>query len=121
MSLSVGSSPQLPPISRPGGNPPTFDGNEKQDDTNHGAVSAWVIPAGKNYDDFFNKKKFPYNTKGWPKATHHKKKGENVLCLKFQVMGRCRTDCSFSHVDPRSMDKTTFEQISTKFKQIYKK
>jgi hypothetical protein len=125
MSLAGGSPPPLPPISRPGGNPPTFGGNfggnTKTEEVNQGAVSAWAIPPGKKYSDFFDGKKYPENLKGWPTMEHPSNgKGHQVICLKFQTQGKCNSRCGFTHFNPGTLEKSQYNKLDTKFRGINK-
>jgi hypothetical protein len=125
MSLSAGAPPPLPPISRPSGSPPKFGGETKttSDGINRGAVPAWAIPSGKSFSDFFDSKRQPDNFKGFPEVDHHKKKGKAMICLKFQVLGKCTSKhaCNFAHVEPQEMHRSTYDALSKKFQEIYKK
>ena len=121
MSLSGGAPPMLPPISRPGGSPPNFGNNTKTDGVNRGAVLAWAIPSGKKFNDFFDPRKFPDNLKGWPKLDHHASGTKQMLCLKFQVHGKCQAPrCNLSHVDPRQLDRDVYDKVAARLLAIYK-
>ena len=121
MSLSVGSTHPLPPIPRPGGSPPTFEGNTGKGNHNRNAVTEWALPLGKKFSDFFDPKRCPDNLKGWPVQQHKsKKKGHQVICLKFQVQGSCRKGCGFTHVEPGTLDRPVYDKLDAKFREVYK-
>jgi hypothetical protein len=122
MSLTMGTIQPLPPL----GNPPTFDDNKGMggdQGTNRDVVPAWGIPQGKRFSDFFDSKNQhqTQNFKGWPNFPHHKNsKNKAMLCIKYQVTGKCRSGCTFAHIDSKMMDKETHDKISTRLQGIYK-
>jgi hypothetical protein len=69
--------------------------------SNANMLREWKVPEGKRYGDFFNPVKFPENTKGWLKFSHHNtnKPRQAAICMRFQCDGKCNTECNFSHVD----------------------
>jgi hypothetical protein len=66
-------------------------------ESNANLLGEWKVPRGKIYGDFFNAIKFPENTKGWPKFSHHNtdKPRQAALCMRFQCDGKCNSECNF--------------------------
>jgi hypothetical protein len=87
--------------------------------TNTKAVTDWKIPAGKKFGDFFDVKRHSENLKGFPMVKHHKSGKTVPVCIKYQVKGSCRVNCTYAHTEPQALDKETFDKITTRLKQIY--
>jgi hypothetical protein len=85
-------------------------------------VSSLAISSGKKFTDFFNPKRHPENMKGWPSMDHQTLDKKQMICLKFQTHGLCPSAaCNFSHFDPRQVERSTYDKIATKFREVYKK
>jgi hypothetical protein len=84
-------------------------------------LGEWKVPKGKGYGDFFNPVKFPQNTKGWPKFSHHNtdKPRQAAICMQFQCDGKCNSACNFSHVDPAKMPTTIKDEITSCLKVTF--
>ena len=89
---------------------------------NPSTESAWKVPDGKSYGDYFNpsKPETKENSVGWPKVPHHKDPSkERYLCLKYQVKGACNAGCRLSHVIPSKLGGDVKAEVDARIKSIY--
>ena len=87
-------------------------------------VTAWKIPAGKTYKDYFG----PIHKErisGFPKVPHHNptrpNKGPTRICLSWHADGQCGRGgtCHHSHLDASKMTAEAKEEIHKLFLAIY--
>jgi hypothetical protein len=89
---------------------------------NQNPVSAWRLPAGKTFPDYFSSQtaEKKANTVDWPKVPHHKHpKKLKFLCVKYQSTGSCSASCFMSHIDPQNIEGDVRKTIDDRFKLIF--
>jgi hypothetical protein len=80
----------------------------------------WILPKGKTYGNFFNKKKFPDNVQNWPVVKHHiQERGNAPLCMRYQSTGLCKWGCTFAHVKPSSLPVEIQNAVTERLHQIF--
>jgi hypothetical protein len=93
--------------------------------SNANMLGEWKVPKGKQYGDFFNPVKFPQNTKGWPKFSHHDTDKPRQaakppsICMRVHGDGKCNSECNFLHVDPTKMPTPIKYGITSRLKVIF--
>lgn len=125
----------LPPmggrIMAPEGIPPNFGGStaiggnkadRKPASTvkNHNRLKEWSLPEGEKFGNFFNATRKPDNVKDWPSFPDSSSGKMGRMCLRYQVTGQCRSDCTMSHVNPRDIPKAEADKITTRLQEIFK-
>jgi hypothetical protein len=80
----------------------------------------WILPKGKTYGEFFNKKKYPENVQSWPIVKHHiQERGSAPLCMRYQSTGLCKWGCTFAHVKPSSLPAEIQNAVTERLHQIF--
>jgi hypothetical protein len=85
-------------------------------------VKSWGLPNGKTFPEFYATKDdaTKVNLADWPKFHHHVQTGTSrQMCVKYQVLGKCRKACYLSHIDPDKMTSVTRSKCDERFKTIY--
>jgi hypothetical protein len=80
----------------------------------------WILPKGKTYGNFFNKKKFPENVQSWPIVKHHiQERGSAPLCMRYQSTRLCKWGCTFAHVKSSSLPVEIQDTVTERLNQIF--
>jgi hypothetical protein len=80
----------------------------------------WILPKGKTYGNYFNKKKFPENVQNWPIVKHHmQERGSAPLCMRYQSTGLCKWGCTFAHVKPSTFPIEIQNAVTERLHNIF--
>ena len=88
--------------------------------TNPAPRSQWRIPSGRKYSEFFNPKTKAKNVRDWPLVPHHSTGRSKPVCIKYQVVGRCRPHCTLAHIRVADLSPDQVSSIDNKAANAYK-
>jgi hypothetical protein len=99
------------------------DPDEGAPHANTEIVSAWQLPGGSKYVDLFGSK-MP-GLRGWPvlldtrlsKKQNRSRKAP--MCVRFQVTGKCKQNCTLSHVAASDMPEEARSKAADLFRTLY--
>ena len=99
------------------------DPDEGAPHANTEIVAAWQLPGGTKYVDLFGTK-MP-GLRGWPvlldtrlsKKQNRSRKAP--MCVRFQVTGKCKQNCTLSHVIASDMPEEARSKAADLFKIVY--
>lgn len=119
---SGSATPDRPKKARTGSSVDSDTGGRTH--TNSEVVPEWRLPGGTKYLDLFDTK-MPA-LKGWPvlldtripKQQNRSRKAP--MCVKFQVTGQCRQECSLAHVIASDMPDDARSKADALFRDVYK-
>jgi hypothetical protein len=77
----------------------------------------WTVPSGKFYNEFFPRNS--PNLSGWPKLQDPRFDSDRSMCVKYQVLGRCKSRCPLAHMEKGKMANKDEVEISTRFRKLY--
>ena len=105
--------------------PPKAAGGKADDESsppewwsvNTSVVPEWALPDGKQYGDYF--RVGTENLKDWPLFAHHKTGKPRPMCVKYQVLGKCRATCMNAHVKPTAIDRKDHDAVTARLQKIY--
>jgi hypothetical protein len=87
--------------------------------TNKEPQQAWSIPEGKAYDDFFKTEGGGVNDLNWPKMADARHDWDKRMCVRFQVKGKCTSQCSLAHTLKSKMSSQQGKAVTDRFKKIF--
>ena len=87
--------------------------------TNDSPYSAWKLPDGKRYADFFQGR--TQSTQNWPVVPDDRLESRSPapLCIRFQATSACRRTCRLAHVSRASLEPATRRIVDDKFVAAY--
>ena len=112
--------PKKPPASSPPPKPGKVDDESSSPgwwSVNPSSVQEWALPEGKRYGDFF--RIGTDNLKDWPQFTHHRTGRSRPMCVKYQVLGKCRASCINAHVKPTTINRKNHDAVTARLQKIY--
>ena len=121
--MAVAERPKKPPVlPKPA---PRAAGGKLDDEpsppnwwsTNISAGPEWVLPAGKQYGDYF--RVGTENLKDWPQFAQHKMGRPRPMCVKYQVLGKCHAACMNAHIKPTEIDRKDHDAVTACLQKIY--
>lgn len=120
LKVSKGKAANAPHHSSPKA-APRAEARDKWMRANPSPVKDWEIPKGKFFRDIFGKEGVEENKKGFPKLPHHQSGKDTNLCIRYQSLGNCQrgANCPLAHVPSDKIEKSTSDQISARFKEIF--
>ena len=84
--------------------------------TNPKPEESWSLPEGQTYSKVFKRRSKALQ--GWPSFPTGK--GTSApMCVRFQVLKKCRESCLLLHPDPSLMELSAHMKVSAKFKEVY--
>ena len=83
--------------------------------------TAWSLPEGVDFNSLFGKGMFE-NQKGFPKFKHHAGTGDAVMCLRYQILGKCHggKECRGAHVPTDKMKTDDKAAVDARIRELYK-
>jgi hypothetical protein len=87
--------------------------------TNASPCSAWQLPEGKRYADFFQGR--TQSTQNWPVVPDDRlgNRSPAPLCIRFQATSACRRNCRLAHVSRASLEPAARRIVDDKFVAAY--
>lgn len=77
---------------------------------------AWSLPSGKSFDKFFPRNS--PNLGGWPKLKDPRHSNERNMCVRYQVLGQCKSRCPLAHLEKSKMSSKEEVEVSTRFRKV---
>ena len=87
--------------------------------TNASPHSAWKLPEGKRYADFFQGR--TQSTQNWPVVPDDRlgSRSPAPLCIRFQATTACRKNCRLAHVSRTTLEPAVRRIVDDKFVAAY--
>jgi hypothetical protein len=89
---------------------------------NPNPTKTWALPNNKKFPDYFASKddNTKVNLADWPHFPHHAQTDlKRQMCVKYQVLGKCRKACYLAHIEPDKMTADARNKCNDRFKAIY--
>ena len=86
---------------------------------NSSPCTAWTLPEGKRYADFFQGR--TQSTQNWPVVPDDRlgSRSPAPLCIRFQATSSCRRNCRLAHVTRASLEPAARRIADDKFVAAY--
>jgi hypothetical protein len=79
----------------------------------------WAIPAGSTYEGLFQAPS--PNLGGWPLIKDPRHTRPKPLCIRYQALGTCQTNCYLGHIQKSRMTPKDVAAADALFKTAYTK